>query len=266
MTEFSAEFSVIRQNCGKTSQKTLELIREMPLEIMVTGRQIATVMRTPGDEDALAAGFCVGHGILDKPGDLKKILWDPEKSPSSIDLLVSKKSAQKAMSLIKDRARPFLTMASDEAKAAELMCNDLNAFLGSDLKISAKTLGERARSMKNFQDIHRRTRSAHAVMIFDDSLDMLSAAEDVGRHNALDKAIGKIFLSGNFAGAVVVFLTCRINYEVVKKCANAKIPILVSISRPTSLAVHMAKKLGMTLALATNDEGLLVFSGDNRLT
>ena len=59
---------------------------------MVEGRHIATVMRTPGHEEALAVGFCIGHGILADSSDLKKILWDPEKSPGTIDLLVSEKS------------------------------------------------------------------------------------------------------------------------------------------------------------------------------
>ena len=90
-------------------------------------------------------------------------------------------------------------------------------------------------------------------------------AEDVGRHNALDKALGLVFLRGEAPRAQVVIVSCRINKDVVRKCANARIPVVFSISRPTTAAVLMARTLKMTLALSTRDGGVYVFSGPERI-
>ena len=87
-------------------------------------------------------------------------------------------------------------------------------------------------------------------MIFDDQLEVISFAEDVGRHNALDKAIGKAFMNGKLADAGILVLSSRISYELVQKAARAHLPMMISKSRPTALAVEMGKALNMTLAFA----------------
>jgi FdhD protein len=94
---------------------------------------------------------------------------------------------------------------------------------------------------------------------------VLAVAEDVGRHNALDKAIGKVFMDGQLANAVLAVLSSRISYELVQKAGRAHLPILISFSRPTALAVEFAQALNMTLACRGGDSELLVFCGDKRL-
>jgi FdhD protein len=96
-------------------------------------------------------------------------------------------------------------------------------------------------------------------------MDMLSFAEDVGRHNALDKAVGKAFMNGKLSQARLLVLSSRISYELVQKAARARIPMMVSKSRPTALAVEMGQALNMTLACAFGKSKLMVLCGENRI-
>ncbi len=115
------------------------------------------------------------------------------------------------------------------------------------------------------QSFYRLTRGAHAALIFDTELKDLSFAEDVGRHNALDKAIGSIVMNGTLPKAGLLVMSSRVSYELVQKAARAKISTIVSISRPTSMAVQMAKGLNMTLACAFESKKLLILCGEQRI-
>jgi FdhD protein len=113
--------------------------------------------------------------------------------------------------------------------------------------------------------MRKKTRASHAAVLYTPDLDLLSVAEDVGRHNAVDKAIGKLFLEGKLEKALLLILSSRISYELVQKAARARIPIILALSRPTSLAVELASKLNMTLACLAEDSGLYIFCGEHRM-
>ena len=104
-------------------------------------------------------------------------------------------------------------------------------------------------------------------MICDDQLQVLSFAEDVGRHNALDKAIGKLFMSRKLSEAAILVMSSRISYELVQKAARAHLPIMISKSRPTALAARMGQALNMTLACAEKNSSseLIIVCGENRI-
>jgi FdhD protein len=99
----------------------------------------------------------------------------------------------------------------------------------------------------------------------DHQLEILSFGEDVGRHNALDKAIGKIFINGTLSEAAVLILSSRISYELVQKAARAHLPMIISMSRPTALAAEMGKALNMTLACTAKELELIFICGENRI-
>ncbi|MEJ2726214.1 MAG: formate dehydrogenase accessory sulfurtransferase FdhD, partial [Deltaproteobacteria bacterium] len=97
------------------------------------------------------------------------------------------------------------------------------------------------------QEYYVRTRGTHAVMLFDSSLNIIVKAEDVGRHNAMDKSIGALFLQKRLSDVRLAVLSSRISFEMIQKAARARIPILISTSNPTSMAVELGLKLNMTL-------------------
>ena len=102
-------------------------------------------------------------------------------------------------------------------------------------------------------------------MLIDKQLEIISFAEDVGRHNALDKAIGKGFINRKLHGAAILILSSRISYELVQKAARAHLPIMISKSRPTALAAEMGKALNMTLACTGKESELIIVCGENRI-
>ena len=113
--------------------------------------------------------------------------------------------------------------------------------------------------------LRERTSASHAAAIYNSDFRLLSVAEDVGRHNALDKAIGKLFLNRTLATASILVLSSRISFELVQNAARARIPIILAISRPTSLAVELASQLNITLAALAKKSGLYTFCNEHRL-
>ena len=121
-------------------------------------------------------------------------------------------------------------------------------------------------ALPDIQPLRAQTLASHAAAIYGASQELLAVAEDVGRHNALDKAIGKIFLERRLDQAELLILSSRISYELVQKSARARIPIILAHSRPTALAVQLAANLNITLASMDDDDtGLYVFCGEERL-
>jgi FdhD protein len=102
-------------------------------------------------------------------------------------------------------------------------------------------------------------------MLFNYQLEILAFAEDVGRHNALDKAIGKAFMNGELSEVFMAILSSRLSYELIQKLARARLPVTVSNSRPTALAAEMGRNLNMTLACTANDSELILISGEDRI-
>ena len=114
------------------------------------------------------------------------------------------------------------------------------------------------------QTLYQPTRGSHAAAIYSSAFEFLSMAEDVGRHNALDKAIGKALLDGRLPQIAFLIMSSRLSYELIQKAARARIPIILSVSRPTGLAVELAARLNMGIACLAPGEGVYIFSGHER--
>jgi FdhD protein len=252
-------------NMSKTS-KLERLLREEPLSIRVEGNPYAVVMRTPGEEIAHVAGFCLTEGIIDTPDDLTSIGFCDGEDTNVVTVTLTPSRREK-ISEILDR-RGFISQSSCGLCGKELVKDLFQIIkpLESDRNIEIKKAFTCLEQLSNVQPLRRQTLAAHAAAIYGSDLEVLTVAEDVGRHNALDKAIGKIFLAHRLKQAELVVLSSRISYELVQKSARARIPIILAHSRPTALAVELAASLNMTLAsLDDNDTGLYVFCGEQRL-
>ena len=119
--------------------------------------------------------------------------------------------------------------------------------------------------MQALQPGFSRSGGLHAAAAVALDVIVLAAHEDVGRHNALDKAIGRLFLERRLDKAALAILSSRISYELVQKAARAQIPVIFGVSRPTSLAVELAAGLNITVACLAPETGLLIFCNEQRL-
>lgn len=242
-----------------------DLIAEEPLSIRIEGKPYSVVMRTPGDEPAHAAGFCLAEGIVDSPEDFTSLACCNDNDTNVVTVTLSEARRSKITGLL-DR-RGFISQTSCGICGKEIV-KDLYQTI-QPVSDSTRIDGNRAlaclESLSAHQPLRKITRASHAAALFSSDFELLSAAEDVGRHNALDKAVGKLFLARKLDKAVLLALSSRISYELVQKAARARIPVILAVSRPTSLSVELADKLNITLACLAPEAGLLIFCNKHRL-
>lgn len=249
---------------GKYRRRNERIIVEEPLSIRIDGGAYALVMRSPGHEKAHAAGFCLSEGIIEGPADIRDISFCTEAGVNVAAVTLTPESREKAGAVLERRG--FISQTSCGI-CGKQMAADIRQILtpmDTDVKLAGHQLMACVETLPEHQHLHRKTRSAHAAMLLDADLRLLSAAEDVGRHNALDKAVGALLLAGQLPLATVGVMSSRLSYELVQKAARAQIPVLLGISRPTALAVDLARSVHMTLACVKNQE-LLIFSGEDRI-
>lgn len=244
---------------------SLELIGEEPLLIRIDDKPYSVVMRTPGEEVFHGAGFCLGEGIADSVDDFVTLGYDRNLDPNTIDIWLTPERRAKIQDLLKRKV--FISQTSCGICGKEMM-KDLHQILRPAEKgfnISIDRVFDCINKLSENQRYYQSTRGSHAAILFDKDLGILSFSEDVGRHNALDKAIGKAFLHRTLDKARVLVLSSRISYELVQKAARAHLPVMISNSRPTSLAAEMGHSLDMTLAFPGRENELIILCGENRI-
>ena len=240
------------------------LIVEEPLSIRIEGAPYSVVMRTPGDEISHVAGFCLAEGLVNTPEDIVTIGFCEESDTNVATVTLTESRRKEVAELLKRKG--FVSQTSCGICGKEVI-KDLHQII-SPAKNTFQIIPDQALKcadmLPSYQQLHQKTRSAHASLILDMNLEVLSFAEDVGRHNALDKAIGKVFMDNRISDAVLGIMSSRLSYELVQKAARAGIEILIGISRPTALGVDLARTNNMTLACVRN-HNLMVYCGEERL-
>jgi len=258
-------YEVIRYERGVCRSSFHELIGEEPLLIRIDEKPYSVVMRTPGEEIFHAAGFCLGEGIADLPDDFTTIGYCKDLDPNVVDIRLKAERREKVHDLLERRG--FVSQTSCGICGKE-MIKDLYQILTpveNGFRVDVNRILGCINKLSDNQKYYQRTRGSHAAMLLDQQLEMISFAEDVGRHNALDKAIGKAFFNRRLPEAAILILSSRISYELVQKAARAHLPIMISMSRPTALSAEMGQALNMTLACIGKDSELILFCGENRI-
>ncbi len=241
------------------------LILEEPLMIRIEGQPYSVVMRTPGDEIFHGAGFCLSEGLVDHPDDFATIGFCKDEKSNVLTITLSPARRKKVDDLLKRRG--FISQTSCGICGKELIKDIFQIVepVMSHMTLTFEKAITCRKKLESYQNLYKKTASSHASMILDKDLNILSAAEDVGRHNALDKAIGKVFMEKKLDKAKVGVLSSRMSYELVQKAARAKLPVIVGMSRPTKLAVDLGGKLNMTLITVGKRGGIWIFSGKERV-
>ena len=242
-----------------------DLVREEPLLIRVEDRPYAVVMRTPGDEIAHAAGFCLSEGLVESPEDIASIGFCSDLHANSVMVTLQEKR-KKVVSEQLER-RGFFSQTSCGLCGRE-MIEDLTQNMNvvdDAFGISYREVFVCVEKFSRQQEYYARTRGTHAVMLFNSRLDIIVKAEDVGRHNAMDKSIGTLFLGNRMSDVHLAVLSSRISFEMIQKAARAGIPILISMSNPTATAVELGLKLNMTLICLDKKSGFIVPCGEKRV-
>ncbi len=211
---------------------------EEPLEIRVRGAPVAVTMRTPGHDEELAIGFALSEGLR------------PHAARAPDDLAANTIELDAADFDPERLRRSFYTSSSCgvcgkgalEAVAVEA------PRVASDLHATAELVGSLPERLRSEQAAFAATGGLHATGLFDADGELLALREDVGRHNAMDKVIGRAFLDGRLPLAdAILCVSGRLSFELVQKAAVAGCPILVAVGAPSSLAVELARDRGVTI-------------------
>jgi FdhD protein len=258
-------FELIHWNKEIGVATTKDLVAEEPLSIRIEDKSYVSLLRTPGNERAHVAGFSLTEGIVDDPDDILSIAFSDAENPHVITLTLTPSRLEKISYDLEKKSfagQPVFGLSSEEM--INMVARVLEP-LNESFVINAETAVSRLDRLNFYQPLREKTNATHAAVSYSLEYEMLSVAEDVGRHNAVDKAIGEIFLGGDLPRAAFLTLSSRISYELVLKAARARIPIILSISRPTAMAVELAVRLNMTLACFSRDDGLFIFTGKDRI-
>jgi len=241
------EVSVVKRS-GEDSVGRVERVAiEEPLEVYIENEAFYMTMRLPGEEIPLALGLCFTDGLIASMDDVAGANYCSDVSANKINVYLSE-SKKKAGPLVPKRRQ--LTVYSSCGVCGSDMIGDLRMSIPP---VDKKTVMEFTRlfpmqkMMVERQRAHHITGGTHAASLFDAEGGFLSFAEDVGRHNALDKAIGKLLLEGRVHEAAIVHLSSRLSFEMVVKAARLGAEILTGVSAATSLAIETADALGITL-------------------
>ena len=245
---------------GRSERARDDLAVEEPLEIRVDGTAIAVTMRTPGEDEELAAGFLAGEGLISGPDDITAV------GPSA-DLAANVVEVTTAAGLRRDPAgeRTFhLTSSCGVCGKAALEHVRIAApppAAGPAQPLRPEVIVAAPGAIRGEQDAFDRTGALHATGLFAVDGDLRVVREDVGRHNAMDKAIGAELLAGRWPlHDAFACVSGRASFELVQKAGLAGLLGIVAVGAPSTLAVSLARDRGMVLCGFVRDGGFNVYA------
>lgn len=262
--------TVLRVSDGRARQRSDQLAAEEPLEIRVNGDAVSVTMRTPGDDFDLALGFCLTEGILASPDEVATIRYcatqpGPYTGEFNVLDLVTRTAQPVAPSL---RRNVYTASSCGLCGTASIAAVRKRAPSVADdpVRVTAETLLQLPARLREAQAVFDRTGGLHAAALFTADGQLRCLREDVGRHNAVDKAIGwaatnkALPLSGH-----VLMVSGRVAFEIAQKALIAQVPVVAAVSAPSSLAVELAEQAGMTLAGFVRGSSLNLYTGADRV-
>lgn len=273
MSESAASFPVHKRTSEGVVNTSDMLAVEEPLEIrLVSGpsdkreeRAVSITMRTPGNDEELAAGFLFTEGIVSDARQLVALKkgFDPNVVRVELDPAVAP--------ALKSLERNFYTTSScgvcgkasvDAVKVASKYTPMKGTFF-----VSASILHSLQEKLRASQKVFDVTGGLHASALFDSEGNLKMVREDVGRHNALDKLIGACLAQNKIPlSTYILLLSGRISFELVQKASMAGIPFVAAIGAPSTLAVEVAKECGMTLVGFLRENRFTVYAGQERVS
>ena len=239
---------------------------EEPLEVRVNDEPFAVIMRTPGADRELTAGFLLAEQVVLEAADIQSIDRDPIGT-NTLSVQIGAERARALAARATERRRVVMNSACGLCGRVTIESLRADApAIEAEWTIPAATIGALAAALRSHQAVFEQTGGLHAAGLFDRSGALEIMAEDVGRHNAVDKVIGRMLLEGRVPlSESVLFVSGRTSYEIVQKAYLAGIPIVAAVSAPSSLAVELAEDAGLTLLGFVRGSTFNVYSHARRI-
>lgn len=250
-----------------TSKKIMDALTiEEALQININNTPFTVSMRTPGEDVSLVRGLLHSEDIIKDTSFHPDIVLKRENE-DGIVTIVNLSIPENQLGKGYTNSRSLLSVSSCGI-CGKTELGDLS-FMGSTIddtqKIDISLIHQLFNKMNAYQFDFRQSGGTHAAAAFSIEGELLSAMEDIGRHNAVDKVVGKLIQTEQLDNAKVMTVSGRISYEIIIKCFKAKIPFLAAVSAPSSLAVDYAKELGITLFAFCRDTRATCYSNPQRI-
>lgn len=274
MNESFMPVPVVRVANGQRSELSDVTAAEVPLEVRLQGAPFAVIMRTPGADMPLVAGFLLAERIVRSADDLSTIEHCTDQPGLTtlqrgniVTVVLEADAAVRAAGQLSEKRDVMSNSACGVCGRVTLESMRANlAPLPGHSRVPADVIAGLPMRLRERQPLFERTGGLHAAGIFTWTGELLASAEDVGRHNAVDKVIGTMLLRDAIPlETSALCVSGRTSYEIVQKAWCAGIPLVVSVSAPSSLAVSLARDANITLVGFVRDGSLNIYSGAERI-
>jgi FdhD protein len=226
---------------------------EEPMEVRVNGASFAVIMRTPGADRDLAAGFLLAEDVIRSADEIGTIEYcqdvTGEGRDNTINVTVTGEAVERLDARLSDRRQVMMTASCGLCgrRTIESLHSRAAAVRGQ-WKVTADLIGALPDRLRASQAVFESTGGLHAAGLFNRSGMLQHAAEDVGRHNAVDKIVGRTLLAGKHPlDDSILLVSGRTSFELVQKALLAGVPLIAAVSAPSSLAIDLAEQSGITL-------------------
>ncbi len=260
------EYQGIKFDGGDAQKVTDSLTVEEALQVNINDKPFTITMRTPGNDQDLVRGLLNSEGVLKPAADSPDIILRKENSDgvvTIVDMTIPEEMLESGYS----NSRNLLSVSSCGI-CGRTELEDLS-FMGKVIdekrSIDSRMIPELFAKMQMAQNAFQQSGGSHASAAFDFEGNLLVSMEDIGRHNAVDKVIGRLILTNRLKEAACIVVSGRISYEIVVKTFKARIPILCAVSAPSSLSVDYAKELGITLLAFCRGERATCYAHPERI-
>ncbi len=264
------ERPVRRLEAGAALPPALDAVAiEEPLEVRFAGETLAITMRTPGDDARLALGFLLAEGLIESLDDVAPPgpVAPPEGAGNRIDVAPAAPGGQAAAERLALARRGTLTTAACGV-CGRRSIEDLVARAGvvpPGAPVPLALVASSPDRLRAAQPAFHETGAIHAAAALDRDGAILAAAEDVGRHNAVDKVVGALVEARLLGRPALLVVSGRTSFEIVQKAAVAKIPVVAGVSAPTSLAIDLARACGIALAGFVREGRVNLYAHEERI-
>lgn len=262
------ERPVLKWRDGAAREQIEKLAVEEPLEIRLGGRRFTLTMRTPGNDEELAAGFLFAEGFINDASELGEIRrvrgrkGAPE--PNALDIILNVPADG-----LRTRLKRNFTISSSCGVCGKTSIDSIRRRVkppSDSARVAPSVLLSLAAKLRDGQRVFTATGGLHGAAIFDLDGNLLAIREDVGRHNAVDKLVGHALTNAMLPLANhMMMVSGRLSFEIVQKAAAAGVPILAAVSAPSSLAVELAEEVGTTLIGFLRDGTFNIYTRPDRI-
>ena len=266
MNDSSRRVELMRMADGRLEKASDRVAIETPLEVRLNGHPFAVIMRTPGDDADLAAGFLFSEGVIRSSDDVQRI--DLPDGSDALNVVLGRSRAEILPDLLGMRRNVVQNSSCGLCGRRSLESLEIDrAPLEVHWHLDASVVSGFPAALRQAQRAFDETGGLHAAGLFDLAGRLLLSAEDVGRHNAVDKLLGRMLMTSQLPLAdSALFVSGRSSFEIVQKAFLGGIPLLAAVSAPSSFAVDLAHRTGVTLLGFVRGDRFNVYAHPSRVS